>query len=247
MPSETISVPARVPPGSSPVARDGAGTRPSSVLIASPGGTLREDLRERLGGACATHEVSEWECLDRTISSLAPDIVLLDLGILSSSGISDLSIIRRISRKSKIIVLTGSPNDTEGVESLRAGAKGYCSRDIDERQLRKAVDRVGAGEIWAERRLIPLLVDHCTRAPEVRPELRVRSDRRLALLTPREREIARLIGSGASNRDIADLLRVGEGTVKAHLTAIFRKLGFSDRLQLGLYLAGSTGKSRGRH
>ena len=56
------------------------------------------------------------------------------------------------------------------------------------------------------------------------------------LLTPREREIAFLIGAGASNKQIAGRLRVGEGTVKAHLTAIFRKLGFSDRLQLGLFL-----------
>jgi DNA-binding NarL/FixJ family response regulator len=46
-----------------------------------------------------------------------------------------------------------------------------------------------------------------------------------------------MIGSGATNRDIAVRLGVGEGTVKAHLTAIFRKLGFTDRLQLGLYLA----------
>jgi DNA-binding NarL/FixJ family response regulator len=72
------------------------------------------------------------------------------------------------------------------------------------------------------------------------------SDRRLALLTRREREIARLIGAGASNRDIASRLLVSEGTVKAHLTAIFRKLGFSDRLQLGLFLASPDSKNRGR-
>ena len=220
---------------------------PLTVLIASSSETLRGQLKERLNGAYKTHDVAQWESLDRTISTLAPAVVLLDLGLLRSSGITDLSIIRRISKKTRIIVLSESPNDGEGIASFRAGARGYCHRDLDGELLRKAVDSVRGGEIWAERRLIPLIVEQFARDPEERPELRVRSDRRLALLTPREREIAWLIGAGASNRDIADRLRVGEGTVKAHLTAIFRKLGFTDRLQLGLFLASPNTRSRGRH
>ena len=210
---------------------------PATVVIASPGGALRGELKERLSSAYATHDVSEWECLDRTISSLAPAVVLLDSALLHSSGITDLSIIRRISRKTRIIVISEAPTDEEGIAGLKAGARGYCGGDIDGVLLRKAVDRVQEGEIWAERRLIPLLVEQFVRGRETGPERRARSDRRLALLTPREREIAWLIGAGASNRDIAARLKVGEGTVKAHLTAIFRKLGFSDRLQLGLFLA----------
>ena len=220
---------------------------PLSVLIASPGGPRLGQLKERLNGAYATHEVAQWEAVDRTISSLNPAVVLLDLGLLRSSGITDLSIIRRISRKTRVIVLTESPNDAEGIAGLKAGARGYCDREIDGLLLRKAVDRVHDGEIWAARRLIPLLVEEFARDPGERPDLRVRTDRRLALLTPREREIAWLIGSGASNGDIAARLLVGEGTVKAHLTAIFRKLGFSDRLQLGLFLANPNIRSRGRH
>lgn len=246
MHSDTIPVASLLVPAGSSGGRDDAATAPFSVLIASPGVTVRDQLREQLEEAYPTLEVSQWESLDRTISSLEPAIVLLDLGILRSSGITDLAIIRRISRKARIIILSGSPNDEEGLAGLRAGARGYCSRDVAGRVLRKAVDRVQAGEIWAERRLIPLLVEHCARISEERPELRRRSDRRLALLTPREREIARLIGAGASNRDIAARLAVGEGTVKAHLTAIFRKLGFSDRLQLGLFLANPKIRSRDR-
>jgi DNA-binding NarL/FixJ family response regulator len=227
--------------------RAGERRDPATVLIASPAGDLRGQLRERLNAAYATHDVSQWESLDRTISTINPAVVLLDLGLLRASGITDLSILRRISRKARIILLSGSPTDEEGVAGLKAGARGYCARDMDEGQLRKAVDRVQAGEIWAQRRLIPLLVDQCFRDPEVRPELRVRSRRRLALLTPREREIAFLIGSGATNRDIAARLKVGEGTVKAHLTAIFRKLGFTDRLKLGLFLANPNGRSKIRH
>jgi DNA-binding NarL/FixJ family response regulator len=239
--------PSAIAPGEPDDGCEGTRTLRFSVLIASQGGALRGQLKERLNGAFATHEVAQWEAVDRTISSLNPAVVLLDLGLLRSTGITDLSIIRRISRKTRVIALTASPNDREGIAGFRAGARGYCDQDLDGNLLQKAVECVRGGEIWAERRLIPLIVEQFARDPEERPELRVRSDRRLALLTPREREIAWLIGAGASNRDIADRLRVGEGTVKAHLTAIFRKLGFSDRLQLGLFLASPIGRSRGRH
>ncbi len=243
--SETIG-PSSAPPGESWERHEGERTDLFTVLIASPGGELRGQIKDRLESSYPTEEVSEWESLDRTISSLSPGVVLLDLGILSSSGITDLSIIRRISRKTRIIVMSGSPNDAEGIAGLTAGARGYCDKGIGGVLLRKAVDRVHEGEIWAERRLIPLLIEELTLHAEERPPMRRRSDRRLALLTPREREISRLIGAGASNRDIAARLRVGEGTVKAHLTAIFRKLGFTDRLQLGLFLAKPNIKPGGR-
>jgi DNA-binding NarL/FixJ family response regulator len=214
------------------------------VLIATSGEALLRQLKERLNGAYTTYDVSEWEALDRTIATLAPAVVLLDVALLRSSGINDLSIIRRISRKTRIIVLSASPNQDEAIAGLKAGARGYCDRDLDASLLRRAVDRVREGEIWAERRLIPILVAQFGRDFEERSEPRVRSDRRLALLTPREQEIAWLIGAGASNRDIAVRLKVGEGTVKAHLTSIFRKLGFADRLQLGLFLASPIGRRR---
>ncbi|HKA37673.1 MAG TPA: response regulator transcription factor [Thermoanaerobaculia bacterium] len=230
--------------------RSGAGERPkahpsSAVLIASPGAGLRTRIRESLEGVCATHEVAQWETLDRTISSVLPSVVLFDMDLLIASGITDLSIIRRISRKTRIIVMSDTPSDEEGLAGLRSGARGYCARGLEPSLLRKAVEKVREGEIWAERRLIPLLVERFAREPQDQPERRSHSDSRLDLLTPREREIARMVGSGATNRDIAEGLRVGEGTVKAHLTAIFRKLGFTDRLQLGLYLAAPQ-RTRGR-
>jgi len=214
------------------------------VLIASPGAGLRSRIRETLEGVCSTHEVSQWETLDRTISSVLPSVVLFDMDLLIASGITDLSIIRRISRKTRIIVMSDSPSDEEGLAGLRSGARGYCARGLEPSLLRKAVEKVREGEIWAERRLIPLLVERFARDSQEQLDRRSQSDSRLELLTPRETEIARMVGSGATNRDIAERLGVGEGTVKAHLTAIFRKLGFTDRLQLGLYLAAPQ-KTRG--
>ena len=238
------SSPGYLRPGPKLAGWGGEPARTQAVIIATSGEALRSQLKERLNGAYTTHDVSEWEVLDRAISTLAPAVVLLDVALLRSSGVDDLSIIRRISRKSRIIVLSASPNDPEAIAGLRAGARGYCDRNLEANLLRRAVDCVRDGEIWAGRRLIPILVEQFARDFDERPEPRARSDRRLALLTPREQEIAWLIGSGTNNRDIAARLKVGEGTVKAHLTSIFRKLGFVDRLQLGLFLAGPVGRRR---
>ncbi len=199
-----------------------------SQLLARWKGVLQEDYPVR--------EVSELECLQRTMESLPVDVLLLDLELLALDGIGDGPIIRDFSRGAKVVLLSTSPNDREGIRVLKAGARGYCNRNIDPQVLRKIVDRVHDGELWAERKLIPRLLEEYSAHPDQRPELVPKSDGRLNLLTPREREIAFLIAVGASNKQIASRLRVGEGTVKAHLTAIFRKLGFSDRLQLGLFL-----------
>ncbi len=239
---------ASAPEALRPADEQRAGVSFLTLVIASPRPDLRGQIREHLRGTYSTHEVSRWGSLDRVISRLNPSIVLLDADLLHSSGITDLSFIRRVSRKARMIVLSPSPNDAEAIAALKAGARGYCDREIAGALLRRAVERVREGEIWAERRLIPLLVEQCSRHPEELSEpAAVRSDESLALLTPREREIACLIGAGASNRDIATRLAVGEGTVKAHVTAIFRKLGFSDRLRLGLFLASPGLRARSRH
>ena len=211
-------------------------TAAPAVLIATSDSQARARWKEGLVGSYPLREVSDRSFLEKNIGVLNPDVLLLDIELLGVSGIGDGPIIRGLSRNTKIVLLTPNPNEVEGIRVLKAGAKGYCKKDIDPQVLRKVVDRVHDGEIWAERKLIPRLLEEYSSHPEEKPEGLPAADGRLDLLTPREREIAFLIGAGASNKQIASRLRVGEGTVKAHLTAIFRKLGFSDRLQLGLFL-----------
>jgi two-component system nitrate/nitrite response regulator NarL len=207
-----------------------------AVLIATADPELLRQWRSVLNGDYPVRYVSERDCLERTIATLTPDVLLLDLDLLGVGGIGDGPIIRAISRDTKVVLLSASPNEREGIRVLKAGARGYCNKTLEPQLLRKIVDRVHEGEIWAERKLIPRLLEEYALHPEYRTDRHSKPDGRLNLLTPREREIAFLIGAGASNKEIARRLRVGEGTVKAHLTAIFRKLGFSDRLQLGLFL-----------
>jgi len=205
------------------------------VLIASPDPTLRGRWKGGLRGGYPLRDVSDRAGLEKTIATLTPDVLLLDLDLLGVGGISDGPIVRGLARDAKVVLFCSSPNEREGIRVLKAGARGYCNKNVEPQLLRRIVDRVHDGEIWAERKLIArLLEEYASRGNEL--EQHRKSDSRLAPLTPREREIAFLIGAGASNKEIASRLRVGEGTVKAHLTAIFRKLGFSDRLQLGLFL-----------
>jgi DNA-binding NarL/FixJ family response regulator len=217
-----------------------------AVLIATADSDLRDRWLTVLQKEYPIRDVSDRDCLERQIATLSPDVLLLDLDLLVVGGIGDGPIIRALSRGTKVVLLSGSPNEREGIRVLKAGARGYCNKSVEPQLLKKIVDRVHDGEIWAERKLIPRLLEDYASHSEDRREGPSKPDGRLSLLTPREREIAFLIGSGASNKEIASSLRVGEGTVKAHLTAIFRKLGFSDRLQLGLFLVSpNSGATRG--
>ncbi len=207
------------------------------VVIASPDPTLRGRWKGSLRAGYPLRDASDRACLERTIATLTPDVLLLDLDLLGAGGIGDGPIVRGLAPNAKVVLFCSSPNEREGIRMLKAGARGYCNKNIEPQLLRRIVDRVHDGEIWAERKLIARLLEEYARQPEERLDGLPKADERLNPLTPREREIAHLIGAGASNKQIASRLHVGEGTVKAHLTAIFRKLGFSDRLQLGLFLA----------
>ncbi len=208
-----------------------------AVLLATADAVLRGHWKAVLQEGYPLRDVSDGACLDRTVATLTPDVLLLDLDLFGVGGIGDGPIVQSLAQGAKLVLFSSSPNEREGIRVLKAGARGYCNKNIDPQLLRRIVDRVHEGEIWAERKLIPkLLEEYAASQDGEHRKQRRKSDSRLTLLTPREREIAFLIGAGASNKEIASRLRVGEGTVKAHLTSIFRKLGFSDRLQLGLFL-----------
>jgi DNA-binding NarL/FixJ family response regulator len=192
----------------------------------------------------AIHEVAERAALERSMATLNPAVLLLDLA-LPHLGIEGVPTIQRLSPSTQIVLFSSSPDEKEAISALKAGARGYHSRDIAPYLLRKAVQLVRKGEIWVGRNVIPHLLKELTSLTERRkPDAPAGPDGRLDRLTPREREITHLIGNGASNKEIASQLEVTEKTVKAHLTAIFRKLGLSDRLRLALFVSEHSRMSR---
>jgi DNA-binding NarL/FixJ family response regulator len=207
------------------------------VLIASPISGVRGQWTQGLQDKFALYEAAERSALERSMADLKPAILLLDLALPGLGGVEGARAVQRLSPMTSIILLTSTPNDREGLAALKGGARGYCSLDTDPALLRKAVMVVLKGEIWVARNVYAPLLEELTSLTERRhKEFPPNLDTRLERLTPREREIAQLIGGGASNKEIAGRLNITEATVKAHLTAIFRKLGLSDRLGLALFV-----------
>ena len=209
----------------------------SVVLIASPIAGVRAQWSGGLQEKFPVYEAAERSSLDKGMANLKPAILLLDLALPGLGGVEGVPAVQRVSPLTSIILMTSTPNDREGLAALKVGARGYCSHGMDPNLLRKAVMVVVKGEIWVARNVCAPLLEELTSLTERRhKEFPPNLDTRLDRLTPREREIAQLIGGGASNKEIAGRLNITEATVKAHLTAIFRKLGLSDRLGLALFV-----------
>jgi DNA-binding NarL/FixJ family response regulator len=155
---------------------------------------------------------------------LRPGVVLLDLVMPDLGGIDAARRIREVSPKSKVIVLTSYAEDENVIPALKAGASGYVLKDVEPAELADAVRRVHRGEAV----LHPAIAARVLREV-VEPE----PDR--DTLTARERDVLRLLAQGLPNKLIARELRIGERTVKTHVSSIFAKLGVTDRTQAALY------------
>lgn len=132
-----------------------------------------------------------------------------------------------------LILASSHPNDAEGLGAINAGFSGYCHAYCALDHLRQVVSVVESGELWVGRSILSRLlraVDTHKPAPD--------APNWAHTLTPREQDVALKAAQGDSNADIAASLEISERTVKAHLSAIFDKLGIADRLQLALRVHG---------
>ncbi len=210
------------------------------VLASSDSALLARWAGVVLDGATPARQCTALEAL---LSAHQPQLLLLDLrlaGLGGAAGAVDL-----IGRNPavRVVVMSCLPNEDEGIGALRAGARGYCNAYIDPRLLEKVISTVQAGEVWAGRRLIDHLVKMIvsSAAPHSLPII---DNAVFDSLTPREREIAVLVGEGVSNKVIARRLDITERTVKAHLGAVFAKLGLPGRLQLALLVTRRVERAR---
>jgi DNA-binding NarL/FixJ family response regulator len=140
----------------------------------------------------------------------------------------------------KVLVLTTFEEDDLVIEALRAGASGFLGKGVEPAQLLDAVRLVAAGEALlspaATKGLVARVLAHPSPGDLVDP-------RRLATLTPREREVLTLVGTGLANDEIAERLFVTPVTVKTHANRAMAKLGARDRAQL-VVIAYETGLVR---
>lgn len=150
----------------------------------------------------------------------------LEEAVVAAQGCSPLA----------IVILCDQPDEAGAAAAIAAGAAGYCNTHAAPEVLRQVALVVGNGGLWIGRSLMQRLIGGTGKLLGSRqPGTRERwSDK----LSEREREVARRVAGGASNKEIAEQMAITERTVKAHLGAIFEKLGVRDRLQLSLRVNG---------
>ncbi len=172
------------------------------------------------------------ECEVVLLSGLHPlRAAALELILIDSSATDHLfellASFRRLRPLIRLIVI-GLPTDPEHVERIiAAGAKGYVSYSAAESELRMAIEIVRDGSVWAPRKVLARLLEDADRRHSRPEEEAVR-------FTPRELEVLKLLVLGHSNRELASVLQVDEGTVKAHLGRMMRKAGVDNRTALSV-------------
>ena len=196
------------------------------VVLGSRSDKVRKRWRQALAGSYPVHEIRDEIGLRQTLAQHKPTVLLLDSDAIHHRGIRHLKNLRQANPATRIIFLTDDIKDDEAIAVIRAGASGYCSKNITGASLRKAVDVVSVGEIWAERRLISLFIRSEVSSGRVRKEAFVNYNKPAdsapvsLSLSPRERDVASMIATGEQNKTISSQLSICEKTVKAHLTNI---------------------------
>ncbi|MBW4642546.1 MAG: response regulator transcription factor [Goleter apudmare HA4340-LM2] len=164
---------------------------------------------------------------------LQPDLVLMDVQMPVMDGKTATRIICDRFPSIKVLVLTTFDDDQNIADSMRAGAKGYLLKDMPSEELAQAIRFVYKGYTQMGPGLLEKMLAKVP-SPASASEKKL-SEQEYSNLTNREQDVLRLIGIGATNREIAEKLFISEGTVKTHVTHLFNRLNLKNRSQLAIY------------
>jgi DNA-binding NarL/FixJ family response regulator len=200
------------------------------VLIADDQALVRAGFRmiiEAREDMAVVGEASDGEHALRLAVQTKPDVVLMDVRMPGTDGLTATARLTAEPGAPKVIVLTTYDLDEPLYAALRAGASGFLLKDVRPADLVEAVRIVARGDALLAPSVTRRLLDRFVTTDLTPPAV----DGVLSSLTDREREVLTLVARGASNAEIASQLVVGETTVKSHVSAILRKLGVRDRVQ----------------
>ena len=200
------------------------------VLVADDHAVVRQGLRtflELQEDIEVVADVADGRAALAAVSQYAPDVVLMDLVLPEVDGVEAIRRIASERPRTRVIALTSFLDDDKVFPAVRAGAAGYLLKDVEPPELVRAIRTVHRGEVLLHPAVAARLMGEYAAGGGGRE--------RLDSLTPREREVLRLIARGLSNKRIALELGIAEKTVKTHVSSILAKLGLTDRTQVALH------------
>lgn len=203
-----------------------------NVLIVEDHELTRFGLKTTFDGVDFVDIVFEADYAEKAIeifNNNKIDLIVMDLGLPNINGIEATKKIRTKNKDVKIVILTSHNDEKEVLESLKAGANAYCSKEINPTRLVEVVNSVLDGASWFDPTIAHVVLKAATNS-NIDDNIS-KGDYNLTL---REAQILKLITNGYSNNEIAKELFVSINTTKAHVASILQKLEVEDRLQAAL-------------
>ncbi len=195
------------------------------VLVADDHNIVRRGIAAVLDSSIGLQVVGEAANGEQAVDlarELAPDVVVMDLQMPVMDGVAATRLISADDDAPRVIVLTTFDGDEKIFEALQAGAIAYLLKDAPPEELVRAIKAVASGESFLTPRVASKILGRVTAAG---------SSESSWILSDREVEVLRVMAFGATNRQIAEQLVIGESTVKTHIIHIYDKLGVRDRTQ----------------
>jgi DNA-binding NarL/FixJ family response regulator len=204
------------------------------VLVADDQRVVREGLEmllRLLPGVEVVGSAADGDEAVALAGRLRPDVVLMDLGMPRCDGVEATRRLRERQPAIQVLILTTYADDRSVVTALRAGARGFLTKDAGADQIAQALRAMMRGEAAID----PAVQHHLVAAVAATGPEEAAAEPLPDGLTPREAEVVSLIAAGLSNAEIADRLVITEATVKSHVNHLFGKTGVRDRAQAVAY------------
>ncbi len=202
-----------------------------NVLIIEDHALIRFGLKTAFESKSFVNEIFEASCAEDGINIVKNnniDIVIMDLGLPSMNGIDATREIKKIKKEIKVIILTSHNTEQEILDSMKAGASAYCSKDINPDRLADILLSVIEGAAWFDPKVSGVVLNALSSKPK-KQSYEFDEDYNL---TDREKEVLDYICEGLNNGEISKILDVSVNTVKVHVSSIIQKLGVEDRTQV---------------
>ncbi|MEV6607721.1 response regulator transcription factor [Kutzneria sp. NPDC051319] len=204
------------------------------VVLADDQTVVREGLAtllKLLPGVEVVGAAADGEQAVALVAEQRPDVLLVDLRMPRCDGVEATRRVREQYPETEVVVLTTYTDDDSVLSALRAGARGFLTKDADAEAIARALHAAAAGQSTVDGEVQQRLVEAATGGGQPSRPAPEPADG----LTPREIDVLKLIAAGMSNTEIARKLVVSEATVKTHVNHLFAKANLRDRAQAVAY------------